>query len=145
MAAKETNKAGKGKQAKGERAEAPRMEQSGPAKFSIGDSVRVHVRVREGDKERIQLFAGTVIARKGHGDTEMFTVRRISHGVGVERIFPVCSPHIAKVDVDGSTQVRRAKLYFLRKISGKQARLEERIGDRVDVVAAVPQPAPETK
>lgn len=149
MAGKEADKAGKPKKKeKGERAEKPRMEQSGPAKFSIGDSVKVHVRVHEGDKERIQLFAGTVIARKGHGDLEMFTVRRISHGVGVERIFPVLSPHIARVEVDGSTKVRRAKLYFLRKISGKQARLEERINDNTAVpaaVAAAPQPAPEKK
>ena len=152
MAAKEADKAGKdkaekkAKKDKGERAEKARMEQSGPVQFAIGDSVKVHVRVYEGDKERIQSFAGTVIARKGGGDTEMFTVRRISHGVGVERIFPVRSPHIAKIDVEGSTHVRRAKLYFLRNISGKQGRLEERLGDAEGAAKpAAPQPVQEPK
>ena len=88
-----------------------------------GDTVKVHVKVREGDKERIQLFTGTVIARKGRGSTEMFTVRRISHGVGVERVFPVHSPHVAKIEVETSTHVRRAKLYYLRHTSGKRGRL----------------------
>jgi large subunit ribosomal protein L19 len=149
MAAKEAGKEKaekKEKKEKGERAEKPRMEQSGPVKFAIGDNIKVYVRIYEGDKERIQSFSGTVIARKGRGDTEMFTVRRISHGVGVERIFPVRSPHIAKIDVEGSTHVRRAKLYFLRRISGKQAHLEEKIGDsKGEAPAAVPQAAAETK
>ena len=147
MAAKEADKAGKdkaekkAKKDKGERAEKARMEQSGPVEFAIGDSVKVHVRVYEGDKERIQSFAGTVIARKGRGDTEMFTVRRLSHGVGVERIFPVHSPHIARVEVESSTRVRRAKLYFLRRISGKQARLVEKIGGNAPAAAPAVAPA----
>ena len=149
MAAKEADKAGKDKaqkkKGKGERAEKARMEQSGPVSFAIGDSVKVYVRISEGDKERIQLFPGTVIARKGGGDTEMFTVRRISHGVGVERIFPVRSPHIARIDVEGSTHVRRAKLYFLRNISGKQARLEAKISDGQTAAPAAAQPAQEAK
>jgi len=148
MAATEADKAGKdkaGKKAekkkdKGERTEKARMEQSGPVSFAVGDNVKVYVRIFEGDKERIQTFAGTVIARKGGGDTEMFTVRRISHGVGVERIFPVRSPYIARIDVEGSTHVRRAKLYFLRDISGKQARLEEKISEAEPAASAAAQP-----
>ena len=112
------------------------------AHFSVGDTVKVHVKIREGDKERIQAFAGTVIGRKGHGDTEMFTVRRISHGVGVERVFPVRSPHLAKVEVESSSQVRRAKLYFLRRISGKQARLEERVDTAVQKAPPAPAKPP---
>jgi large subunit ribosomal protein L19 len=96
------------------------------ASFSVGDTVNVHVKVREGDKERIQTYAGTVIARKGHGATETFTVRRISHGVGVERVFPIHSPNVAKIDVEGSTHVRRAKLYFLRDLAGKKVKLREK-------------------
>jgi large subunit ribosomal protein L19 len=143
MAAKEAAKSEKKeKRGKGERAEKERMEQqTGPIKFAIGDNVKVHVRIYEGDKERIQSFAGTVIARKGREDTEMFTVRRISHGVGVERIFPVHSPHIARVEVESSTHVRRAKLYFLRRMSGKSARLEEKIGGE-SASSAAPAPAP---
>ena len=91
--------------------------------IGIGDSVRVHVKIREGGKERVQVFAGTVIARDGSGATETFTVRRISHGVGVERVFPVHSPFIDRIEVTGSSHVRRAKLYFLRSRSGKRARL----------------------
>jgi large subunit ribosomal protein L19 len=92
--------------------------------FKIGDSVIVHVKIYEGGKERIQTFSGSVIARKGSGPTENFTVRRISHGVGVERIFPSHSPHIAKVEIEGSARVRRAKLYYLRDITGKKAKLK---------------------
>lgn len=91
--------------------------------FGVGDNVRVHVKIREGDKERIQVFKGTVIARDGGGATETFTVRRISHGVGVERVFPVHSPHVAKVEVESSGHVRRAKLYYLRERKGKSAKL----------------------
>jgi large subunit ribosomal protein L19 len=96
----------------------------------IGDQVRVHAKIYEGDKERVQVFAGNVIARKGSGATETFTVRRISHGVGVERVFPVYSPHISKIEVLGSSHVRRAKLYFLRERTGKKARLREKIRKR---------------
>ena len=91
--------------------------------FSVGDSVKVHVKIREGDKERIQAFAGTVIARDGASATETFTVRRVAHGVGVERSFPIRSPHIARIEVESAKKSRRAKLYYLRDITGKKARL----------------------
>ena len=92
-------------------------------KFSVGDSVRVHTKVVEGDKERIQIFAGVVIGRRGHGLNEMFTVRRISYGEGVERIFPVHSPRVEKIEVERKGDVRRAKLTYLRKRVGKGATL----------------------
>ena len=94
--------------------------------FSIGDTVDVHTKILEGDKERIQIFTGTVIARSGSGTREMFTVRRIVAGEGVERKFPLHSPKIAKVIVKRSGVVRRAKLYFLRDRVGKAVRLRER-------------------
>jgi len=92
-------------------------------KFAVGDSVRVHTKVVEGEKERIQIFAGVVIGRRGHGLNEMFTVRRISYGEGVERIFPIHSPRVDKVEVERSGSVRRAKLTYLRKRIGKGATL----------------------
>jgi large subunit ribosomal protein L19 len=91
------------------------------SKFSVGDSVRVHTRVVEGDKERIQIFAGIVIGRKGRGLNETFTVRRISYGEGVERVFPLHSPRIAKVEIEKEGTARRAKLNYLRGRKGKQA------------------------
>jgi large subunit ribosomal protein L19 len=91
--------------------------------FKVGDTVAVHVKVREGDKERIQLFQGLVIRRKGGGISETFTVRKISSGVGVERIFPVQSPLVTKIDIQSRGFVRRAKLYYLRGLTGKKARL----------------------
>lgn len=94
--------------------------------FEIGDVVRVHVKVVEGDKERIQVYEGTVIARKGSLNTETFTVRKISYGVGVERIFPVHSPIVSKIDVVRHGRVRRAKLYYLRGKKGRFAKIEER-------------------
>jgi large subunit ribosomal protein L19 len=94
--------------------------------FRPGDTVRVQVRVREGDKERLQAFEGVVIRRKGGGVNETFTVRKVSNGVGVERIFPVQSPVIASIDVVREGRVRRAKLYYLRNLSGKAARIRER-------------------
>ncbi len=94
-------------------------------KFSVGDSVKVFVRIKEGDKERVQAFAGTVIARDGSGHTETFTVRRISYGEGVERIFPVCSRSIEKLEVERSGAPRRAKLYYLRGRSGKKLKIRE--------------------
>ncbi len=97
-----------------------------PLEFSIGDTVDVHTKILEGNKERIQIFSGTVIARSGGGAREMFTVRRIVAGEGVERKFPVHSPRIAKVEVKRSSVVRRAKLYFLRDRVGKAVRLKER-------------------
>ena len=89
--------------------------------FSVGDSVRVHTRVVEGDKERIQIFTGIVIGRKGRGSNETFTVRRISYGEGVERVFPLHSPRIAKVEVEQQGGARRAKLNYLRGRKGKEA------------------------
>jgi large subunit ribosomal protein L19 len=95
--------------------------------FTPGDTVNVHVRVIEGDKERIQQFQGVVIARGGHGTAKTFTVRKISGGVGVERIFPLFSPKIAKIDRVRQGRVRRAKLYYLRGLRGKAARIQERM------------------
>ena len=92
-----------------------------PLEFNVGDSVKVHTRVVEGDKERIQVFAGLVIGRRGHGINETFTVRRISYGEGVERVFPVHSPRIDKVVVERQGKVRRAKLTYLRERIGKKA------------------------
>jgi large subunit ribosomal protein L19 len=108
--------------------------------FKVGDSVKVHVKIKEGDKERVQVFAGAVIARDGDGATETFTVRRVSFGEGVERIFPIHSPGLAKIEVERSSRTRRAKLYYLRQRSGKTARLK---GEKVKEAAAGPAPAPE--
>ena len=91
------------------------------APFNVGDSVKVHTRIREGDRERIQVFAGIVIARTGRGIAASFTVRRISYGEGVERVFPLHSPFIEKIEVERSGKVHRAKLYYLRKRVGKTA------------------------
>jgi large subunit ribosomal protein L19 len=91
------------------------------APFKVGDGVRVHTKVREGDKERVQVFAGVVIARKGHGIHETFTVRRISYGEGVERVFPVNSPNIEKVEVERESEAMKARLYYLRRRTGKAA------------------------
>ncbi len=93
----------------------------------IGDRVRVHLRIKEGSRERIQVFEGTVIARKGKGLSESITVRRLSYGVGVERVLPVHSPKIEKIEVMRKGKVRRAKLYYLRKRVGKAARVKERL------------------
>ncbi len=93
----------------------------------IGDSLKVHVRIKEGEKERIQVYAGTLIARDGSSSTETITVRRISHGVGVERVFPLHSPYLASIEVVSSAHVRRAKLYYLRDRIGKKTRLREKI------------------
>ena len=94
--------------------------------FRPGDTVRVHVKVVEGKTERIQVFEGIVIARRNHGVRETFTVRRISSGVGVERTFPLHSPRLEKIEVARRGIVRRAKLYYLRKLTGKAARIRER-------------------
>jgi len=93
--------------------------------FGPGDTVKVHVKVREGEKERIQVFEGVVIGRRGGGVRETFTVRKVSYGVGVERVFPVHSPGVARIEVVRRGKVRRAKLYYLRALRGKAARLEE--------------------
>ena|SRR5204863_8284592 len=94
--------------------------------FVPGDTVRVHVRVVEGEKERVQLFEGVVIRKRGEGGRASFTVRRISYGVGVERTFPLHSPRIDKIDVVRHGKVRRSKLYYLRSLAGKAARLKEK-------------------
>lgn len=110
-----------------------------PPKFEIGDIVDVHCRIVEGDKERIQVFSGTVILRKGAGINETFTVRRIVNNEGVERIFPVHSPKIEKLEVKRKSRVRRAKLYFLRDRTGKATRLKE--GDPIVVGETIAKPA----
>jgi len=101
------------------------------AAFSVGDSVRVHTKVVEGDKERVQIFAGVVIGKRGHGLNETFTVRRISYGEGVERIFPKHSPRVEKIEVERRGEVRRAKLTYLRKRIGKSATLVKERGTTV--------------
>ncbi|MDX1582525.1 MAG: 50S ribosomal protein L19 [Thermoanaerobaculia bacterium] len=108
-----------------QKVEASQMQKEFPS-FSPGDTIKVHVKVREGEKERIQVFQGVVIARRGGGTRQSFTVRKISGGVGVERIFPLYSPIIDKIEVARHGRVRRAKLYYLRDLRGKAARIEER-------------------
>ena len=115
--------------------------------FRPGDQVRVHYRIREGEKERIQVFQGVVIRRKGGGIRETFTVRKVSYGVGVERIFPVHSPKIEKLEVISRGHVRRAKLYYLRELSGKKARLrrsQKASGDISSLNLVPEEGAPET-
>ncbi len=109
-----------------EKIEKEQLREGGVPEFNIGDTVRVHVRIREGEKERLQVYTGTVIARDGHGATETFTVRRISYGEGVERVFPVHAPAVAKVEVERKGKVRRAKLYYLRGLTGKKTRVKEK-------------------
>ena len=125
--------------------------------FRSGDTVRVHVRIQEGDKERIQVFEGVVIQRRGGGHGATFTVRKISSGVGVERIFPVESPNVTKVEIKSRGHVRRSRLFYLRELSGKKARLRAKVRDvaalnvlsvsedEVGTAAeALPDPEPET-
>jgi len=120
--------------------------------FRVGDAVRVHVWVREGEKERIQVFEGLVIRRRGRGAGETFTVRKIASGVGVERIFPVQSPQINKVEIRNRGFVRRSRLYYLRDLSGKKARLTSKVRDLSALLSpdereareAVPGPEAET-
>ena len=107
-----------------------------PVDFGVGDSVRVHTKVVEGDKERIQIFAGVVIGRRGHGLNETFSVRRISYGEGVERVFPLHSPRVDKIEVERKGEVRRAKLTYLRKRLGKGATLVREKEEK-----AAPEPA----
>ena len=105
------------------------------AEFNVGDSVRVHTKVVEGDKERIQIFSGVVIGKRGRGLNETFTVRRISYGEGVERVFPLHSPRVDKIEVERQGQVRRAKLTYLRKRLGKGATL---VNEKQEKAAAAP-------
>lgn len=97
--------------------------------FNSGDTVNIHYRVREGDKERIQQYEGVVISRRGSGANQTFVVRKISNNVGVERIFPLYSPFIAKIDVKKKGRVRRAKIFYLRNLRGKAARIREKARD----------------
>ena len=102
------------------------LKQEVPA-FAVGDTVKVHVRIKEGDKSRIQVFEGTVIAKKHGGLSEAFTVRRVAHGCGIERVFPLHSPVVDRVEVIRKGKVRRAKLYYLRDRVGKAAKVKEQI------------------
>ena len=95
--------------------------------FSVGDTVKVHVRIQEGDKSRIQVFEGTVIAKKHGGVSETFTVRRVAHGCGIERVFPLHSPTVEKVEIVREGKVRKAKLYYLRDRVGKAAKVKSKI------------------
>lgn len=93
--------------------------------FKAGDTVRVHVKIIEGEKERIQVFEGVVLSKRGGGSRTTFTVRKVSYGIGVERIFPLYSPRVEKIELVSRGRVRRAKLYYLRKLRGKAARIKE--------------------
>jgi large subunit ribosomal protein L19 len=97
--------------------------------FGSGDTIRVHVKIKEGDKERVQVFQGTVTSRRGGGTGATFTVRKVSSGIGVERVFPLHSPNIARIERIRAGQVRRKKLYYLRELTGKSARIKEQILD----------------
>src|SRR3954470_24250139 len=109
--------------------------------FRVGDTVRVHYRITEGEKDRIQVFQGVVIRRSGGGLGRTFAVRKVSAGVGVERIFPAASPNIDKLEVVSSGRVRRAKLYYLRDLQGKKARLREVRNDESRASVPAPKPA----
>jgi len=117
------------------------------ARFDVGDTVDVHVKIIEGDREREQIFSGIVIAKRHEGLSETFTVRRIVQGEGVERIFPVHSPRVVKIDVRKKGKVRRAKLHYLRGRIGRAQKVEERIGADRDAAAKAPEakPAPAPK
>lgn len=104
--------------------------------FRPGDTVRVHVNITEGDKQRIQIFEGVVIRRRGHGPGATFTVRKVSYGVGVERIFPLESPQVTKVEIKARGHVRRARLYYLRELRGKKARLRSKVRDLSGLISA---------
>lgn len=118
------------------------MEEKKSAMFRPGDTVKVHMKVKEGDSERIQVFEGTVISRRGRGLSETFTVRKISFGVGVERTFHMTSPHVDKIELVRSGKVRRARLYYLRGLTGKSARVDER---ETGEAGAPPAAKPEAK
>ena len=109
--------------------EATQIRDDDVPEFDAGDTVNVHLRVVEGDKERIQQFEGVCLSRRGSGPNETFTVRKMSEGVGVERIFPIHSPRVAKIEVVRRGVVNRSKLFYLRDRSGKEARIEERVRD----------------
>jgi large subunit ribosomal protein L19 len=98
--------------------------------FKSGDTIKVHVKIKEGDKERVQVFQGTVIGRHGSGTGETFTVRKLSSGIGVERIFPLHSPNVSKIERIRLGKVRKSKLYYLRGLTGKSARIDEQLSDK---------------
>lgn len=104
-----------------------KMKKQDVTDFAIGDTVRVHTRIVDGEKERIQMFTGTVIARKGTGLSETISIHRVAYGVGMERVFPIHSPNVAKIEVMKRGQVRRAKLYYLRGTSGKKSKVKGKI------------------
>ena len=108
--------------------------------FRAGDTVRVHTKIKEGDKERIQLYEGVVIASSGGGPRAMFTVRKVSYGVGVERIFPVQGPVVEKVEIKSRGHVRRSRLYYLRDLRGKKARLRSKIRDLSSLLVPTEEP-----
>jgi len=101
------------------------MEDNQLPEFKAGDTINVHYKITEGDKTRIQQFKGVVLQKRGSGFTETFTVRKISAGVGVERIFPICSPNIEKIDINSKGKVRRARIFYQRERQGKKARIKE--------------------
>ncbi len=105
---------------------ASQLKENAP-KVNIGETVKVHVKIREGERERVQIFEGTVIAKNNSGVSETFTVRRVAYGVGVERVFPVHSPNVEKVELVRKGKVRRSKLYYLRDRVGKAAKVKEKI------------------
>jgi large subunit ribosomal protein L19 len=109
--------------------------------FKAGDTVTVHYKIKEGEKERIQQFTGVVLQRRGHGPVESFTVRKISNGVGVERIFPVNSMYIERIEIKKKGVVRRARIFYLRELTGKKARIQEKIQQSETVVAPAPTEA----
>lgn len=108
--------------------------------FRPGDTVKVHMKVKEGDSERVQVFEGVVIVRRGRGAGENFTVRKVSFGVGVERTFPIVSPHVEKIELVRTGKARRARLYYLRDLTGKAARLDERGAEEAPKAEAKPEP-----
>jgi large subunit ribosomal protein L19 len=108
-------------------AEAQLITKSSHPDFKGGDTVTVHYKIKEGEKERVQMFTGVVLQRRGHGPVESFTVRKMSNGVGVERIFPVNSPYIEKIEIKKKGVVRRARIFYLRELTGKKARIQEKI------------------
>jgi large subunit ribosomal protein L19 len=111
--------------------------------FRIGDTLDIHVRIIEGEKERVQVFTGTVIARRGGGLAESIALYRVSYGAGIERVFPIHSPRIAKIEVVRGGKVRKAKLYYLRGVSGKKAKVKGRIETQAKTTAVLEQPSAE--
>jgi len=109
-------------------------------KFKAGDTITVHYKIKEGDKERVQQYQGTVIQRRGEGGSASFTVRKISNGIGVERIFPLQSPFIEKIEVNKEGVVRRSRIYYIRNVKGKKARIEEKQHSEAER-ANIPAPA----